>query len=190
MSQFMRCVVASFVLALCAAVSVDAQATRPSSGTQVSVICSAEPVDAQMHRFPFASGPLITSQGVGLGLTPKYLRYPLQAYNHHRELATKACPGGIWVPEIIPAGTLVWVDEKGYVAYKHDCGNRLVYNGPLPAPVPTTASPAPPDTRTWLGRRWDGYTANLAYWWNWPFGRRPQIIEVKATGNADLRIVQ
>lgn len=137
----------AFVVMLVVLVSASAAAqgtTNPRANQLVSVQCPATPGNAKLEVYPLLTGgPMTTSQGTGLGLQSKFLRYPFRGHNHHREINPKC--GGTWIPEIIPAGTLVWVDAQGYVAYKHDCGNRLVYNGPVTqeATPPPAPQPAP-----------------------------------------------
>ncbi len=182
--QKMFAFVVLFVVTLVFASPAHAQAAKKSG-----ILCSAPP-DAQLAAYPLMSGMLKSDEAERLGLHPEYLRYDFTAYNHHRELATAACPEP-WVPEVIRAGTLVLVNDKHYVAYKHGCGNRLVYNGPIvptkPTPAPPAATPAPrANNRGWLLRRWDAFWGWRPFLFGWGWGAN---IEVATTGSGNAEVV-
>ena len=125
-------------------------------------LCSATPENARLDRYPLASGRLSVEQGAGLGLRPVFLSHPVEAFNHHREIGSRHC-AGTWIPEVILAGTLVWVGDDGYIAYKGDCGNRLIRK-PQPAVAPRPNPPAPePRAHPRALWRWMGE------WLAWPF---------------------
>ena len=152
-----------FVLFGSSAASVAAELPpRPAPPvTRDAELCSATPSDARLDIYPLASRRLSEYQGAGLGLRPVFLDRPLEAFNHHREIGARHC-AGTWVPEVILAGTLVWVDADGYIAYKGDCGNRLVRK-PAPAVASRPNPPAEPRARArWLWRSLGDLLA-------WPF---------------------
>ena len=157
----------------------------------------AIPADAQLSAYPYADAPLSVGQMATLGLKPVRLRFPFEALNFHRD--TKACGGGRWVLETLPVGELVLVNDKGYVAYRVSCGNRLVWAGkpaPKPAP-PVVAPPTPTPTPLWR-RTWNWMWRPIGWWYTAievrPNGGNVEVtagdIHVKADGNAVVTIVR
>lgn len=111
----MKTFFALFVFALLALAPVFAQPTVRGS--------FAEPVGAEIVRFPIMPRPLTLSQQAELGLTAIRLDASVVVENHFRNLRDAQ---GRFVLETLPVGTIVLVDRGGKLRYKADCGNRLV----------------------------------------------------------------
>lgn len=82
----------------------------------------AVPANADLDKFPILQKPLSVQEQAQFGLSPKILEEPVVVQNHFRNLRDKM---GRFVLETLPAGTLVFVDKKGKLRYKANCGNRL-----------------------------------------------------------------
>ncbi len=103
---------------------VPASAQTVRTADKDSVLCApALPQDVRLEQYPHTAGPLTVSQMADLGLSPKRLEFSTTMLNFYRD--GKACGGGRWVLETVPAGTLVMVGRDGYVAYLGKCWNRL-----------------------------------------------------------------
>lgn len=166
------------ILRLLALLVVFLGSAMPVSAVEAKLCTSATPADAQLDKYPIASGPLSVKQMADLGLRPTRLQFPFVGYNLHREINQRC--GGTWTLETIPAGEMVLVGKDGYVAYRISCGNRLVWAG-KPTPLPPAVVPAPivaPPAQSFPRRVWN----NLWYWGYW------RSVVVKTTGPAEVQI--
>lgn len=91
----------------------------------------AEPIGAELDKFPLKRGPLSVKEQDRLGLAPGRLERPTVVQNHFRNI--RPADRGRFVLETLPAGTPVLVDKKGNIRYKADCGNRVVEIEPPPS---------------------------------------------------------
>lgn len=84
----------------------------------------AEPVGAELDKFPIKTGRLSAKEQAELGLSVKKLDKPTVVQNHFRNI--RPTDNGRFVLENLPVGTPVLVDKVGKLRYKADCGNRIV----------------------------------------------------------------
>jgi len=97
----------------------------------------AEPIGAELDKFPIMTKPLSVSEQARFGLSAKKLEKSVVVENHFRNIRH-----GRFVLETLPAGTLVLADKDGKLRYKADCGNRIVESSKCPeCPQTSTAGP-------------------------------------------------
>jgi len=124
----------------------------------------AEPVGADLVKFPIRLTALSLSEQADFGLSAKRLETPVIVQNYFRSLRDSK---GRFVLETLPVGTLVLVSQDGKIRYKADCGNRLVevpVCPPIATPTGMSNSPAPSVPSAW-SRFWNALAEAWGAMW-------------------------
>ncbi len=146
----------------CVATLLFSVSTASAQAKDAKTCVQTTPVDAKLDMYPHVSGRPSDRQIATWGLKPQHLKYPFVGHNYYRNSAD--CNGGYWKNETLVVGTLVWVDQNGYVVYHGDCWNRLVWDDPKYV-APTNPTPATHQPRPYLRWLWKSAIDVIT----WPF---------------------
>jgi hypothetical protein len=155
-SKFWRVVLFLILVGLLLSIAEMASAqTAPAK--KGAVLCSPVLEGMMIDKYPYAKGAMSAEQIADLGIKAQRLPGPWTGLNWYAD--PKACGGGSWRKETLPAGEIVWVGPDGYIAYRDSCWNRLaaipvpppvIIRTPEPTPPPTPTTPKPYVRSLWL----------------------------------------
>ncbi len=104
--------------------SVFAALVNPVSAQPIIKGAFAEPIGAELDKFPLKTKRLSAKEETELGLSLRLLYKPTVVQNHFRNI--RPDDRGRFALEVLPPATPVLVDRSGKLRYKADCGNRIV----------------------------------------------------------------